>query len=177
MEIKWEIASSNTNVILPHKQISRVEGLGKAAISPTATPPPFVPHHPLALQPPPHPRVTTLPANKSSPARVTFGMFILREVQMCSAKNANGLLLCFVGRHRRFSVFVERQNGKSCKTFCLCTGSGGLNVSSLMGCRVSVATQRVTQVKKTACEQSSGLHTNKHAHRTVTCIVLNVEDV
>lgn len=96
---------------------------------PLSAPSSFVPHHPWHYRRhPTRPRllagVTTLPANKSFPARVTFGMFFLREVQMCSAKNANGRLLCFVGRHRRFSVFVERQNGKSCKTFCLCTGSG-----------------------------------------------------
>ena len=80
------------SIVLLHDGILRAEELCTLNISfhRTHHPPPHRPHHP------PHPRllagVTTLPVNKSFPAQVTFGMFNLREVQMCSAKRQAPLL-------------------------------------------------------------------------------------
>lgn len=85
------IFKHDESIILLHNGILRAEELCTLNISfhRTHRPLPHRPHHPSP--PPPPPRllagVTTLPVNKSFPAQVTFGMFNLREVQMCSAKS------------------------------------------------------------------------------------------
>lgn len=173
MEIKWEIASSNTNVILPHKQISRAEGLCRAATSPTASPP-ICPPPPLAIPPPPHPPSPLGRSDDTAGEQIVSSSGHVRDVysegspDVLSKKRerAPPSFLCLYGATKAANA-----------AYLPVLRFWGLNVSSLMCCRVSVATQRVTQVKKTAHERSSGLHTNKHTHRTVTCIALNVENV
>lgn len=102
------IFKHDESIILLHNGILRAEELCTLNISfhRTHRPLPHRPHHP---SPPPPPRllagVTTLPVNKSFPAQVTFGMFNLREVQMCSAKSRRPFCLWVLWSSWRCRVF------------------------------------------------------------------------
>lgn len=118
MEIKWEITSSNATKYHTTTQ-PNVETRGtlytrhilSQESSPTKpTPTPTPPPPPCLLA-----GVTTLPVNKSFPAQVTFGMFNLREVQMCSAESKRRLFCLWVSRSsRRCNVFFSLRRERVC---------------------------------------------------------------
>ena len=109
------------SITLLHDQILRAEEPCTLDISfhrthPPLPPPPLTPST-TAIPPPTRllAGVTTLPVNKSFPAQVTFGMFNLREVQMCLAKSKRRLFcLCVIIFEMQHLILFEERKGKSC---------------------------------------------------------------